>query len=649
MAERVGRTTIGGRRRRGTVGLARGEDGTVTVFALFVFVVILMVAGLAIDSMRHERERARLQSTLDRAVLAAADLEQALDPADVVRDYFAAAGMDDALTVDPVVEDVMAQDLFSRDLLVSRTVTASASRTMPTLLLGLVGVETLVAATDAQAREAKLDVEISLVLDVSSSMLSYDRGRNMKAAASEFVETVMPRPEDQGTTGLVSLSLVPYSMTVNLGADLLARYAVQREHDYSSCVILGDADFRSTDLRPSQARRQYPHYDHGDAGYEATEPRRIRIPLCPRGQTNVMIPLATDRRVVTDAIAGLQFWGSTGIDAGMRWGVAMLDPDSRPVVDGLVRDDRVATAAAGRPLDYGGENSIKVAVLMTDGDPDPQRDLRPALRSGWSNVWHDTVTDRYSVLLRGRAIANYPYASVLAGSTITQCGHKMTRAEIDALPADEPGIMRVAPGSRDDDCAPRWYWVDEARIHDEWVNSSKGAFRDHPQSGAAAAFRASGASADSDGDGVADRYDWDAVGWTPRRGGLRRLTNQEVLDRFTGVDSREFLYRHPRNEGWLTGAEWTILGEPKVETTSVDGAVARLDELCAAAKARGVVIYTIGFELDRIDDAGKRRKARKLMSECASSGAHYFDVDAVQISEAFSTIATQISQLRLTR
>jgi hypothetical protein len=65
---------------------AAGESGSLTIFSLFVVLCMLMVGGLAVDFMRQESARAKLQSTLDRAILAAADMDQQLDPTAVVQD-----------------------------------------------------------------------------------------------------------------------------------------------------------------------------------------------------------------------------------------------------------------------------------------------------------------------------------------------------------------------------------------------------------------------------------------------------------------------------------------------------------------------------------------------------------------------------------
>ncbi|MFQ5622884.1 MAG: pilus assembly protein TadG-related protein [Paracoccaceae bacterium] len=63
--------------------------------------------------------------------------------------------------------------------------------------------------------------------------------------------------------------------------------------------------------------------------------------------------------------------------------------------------------------------------------------------------------------------------------------------------------------------------------------------------------------------------------------------------------------------------------------------------ICDAAKARNIVIYTIGFELSS-DPA-----AAAALSQCASATDNHFLVEGVQISSAFQTIAANIQKLRL--
>ncbi len=66
-----------------------------------------------------------------------------------------------------------------------------------------------------------------------------------------------------------------------------------------------------------------------------------------------------------------------------------------------------------------------------------------------------------------------------------------------------------------------------------------------------------------------------------------------------------------------------------------------LNNVCNAAKAKNIVIWSIGFE---VNDHGAN-----VMRNCASSPSHFFRVEGVEIEDAFSAIARQINQLRLTQ
>lgn len=69
------------------------ETGAVFIFGLQIFLILLVVSGLAIDFVRQEERRTVIQNTLDRAALAAASLDQTLDPKAVVKDYLDKAGL----------------------------------------------------------------------------------------------------------------------------------------------------------------------------------------------------------------------------------------------------------------------------------------------------------------------------------------------------------------------------------------------------------------------------------------------------------------------------------------------------------------------------------------------------------------------------
>ncbi len=66
--------------------------------------------------------------------------------------------------------------------------------------------------------------------------------------------------------------------------------------------------------------------------------------------------------------------------------------------------------------------------------------------------------------------------------------------------------------------------------------------------------------------------------------------------------------------------------------------------LCDAMKARGVIVYTVGFQI------GSRGNARTLLQYCASSASGFHDAGSgSELSEAFNAIGRDITKLRISR
>lgn len=69
----------------------------------------------------------------------------------------------------------------------------------------------------------------------------------------------------------------------------------------------------------------------------------------------------------------------------------------------------------------------------------------------------------------------------------------------------------------------------------------------------------------------------------------------------------------------------------------------RMRDICGAVKDQGVVVYTIGFEV------GINSTAETELKSCATSDAHYYRAQGININDAFSSIASNIVNLRLTQ
>lgn len=364
------------------------EDGNVTIFSVFMLVLILMITGASVDIMRFEATRAKMQGTLDRAVLAAADLDQDQDPTAVVNDYMAKAGLSEVLSDVQVAQGMN-----------YRTVTARGSVVMDMIFLHMSGIDTLTIPGLSVAEEKISDVEISVVLDISGSM-GGSRIANMQTAAKEFVDTVIKGNSD---TGLTTVSLIPYNATVNLGSTLANYWTLSGIHNYSNCGTFPATAFNSVSINPSAEIERLGHFDRYSTNQSSTS---ISSPWCKTGNQGAMMVHSSNATALKTHIDSLSAGGNTAIDLGMKWGVALLDPSTNPAVVAMAEDGVVEDNAADRPTSYDDPESIKFVVVMTDGQNTTQYDLKSQHKFGMSDVWIDdrgtsgSSDDRFSLRVR---------------------------------------------------------------------------------------------------------------------------------------------------------------------------------------------------------------------------------------------------------
>ncbi|ETX27377.1 pilus assembly protein TadG-related protein [Roseivivax isoporae] len=318
--------------------------------AIAASVVLIAFGGIGIDLMHTEVKRNKIQNTLDRAVLAAADLEQIIEPEVVVRDYFEKMSMPDALT------DVTVDQGIN-----FKQVSGTASMTMPSNFTELLGVTSLRAEGSATAEERIANVEISMVLDISGSMKDNNKMANLRTAAETFIDTVLVPEND----GLVSVSIVPYSEHVNAGPAITGQLNVNWRHGYSYCLEFPDSAFGSTELDTRLTYQQVQHFQWNFFGQNT-----LRDTICPRYQYEQIQAFSQDPADLKAQINSLQPRAGTSIFLGMKWGAALLDPSTRGIVSALASDGDADAAFVGRPANYNDVNTLKTVVLMTDGQHD---------------------------------------------------------------------------------------------------------------------------------------------------------------------------------------------------------------------------------------------------------------------------------------
>ncbi len=592
--------------RRRLARFMRREDGTMTIYGCFLLMCILATVGIGVDVMRFEHERANLQYTLDRAVLAAADLDQPLPPAQVVADYFAKAGLSDALANVQVTET-----------LGSRTVTAEANSDIFTYFMKYTGVDTLSVTSLSTAQEAIDAVEISLVLDVSGSMRNYSRLTNLKVAAKDFVDEMF----DNSVENTVTISIVPYATQVTAppelfdelnvqfdvgsssGAEMaveadMADYAVNHPHlrngqVLSHCINWRSNDFRNTTISATDIYERTmtfdPWYDR-DGRDDDPQMTLVPRPVCEAEASRQMMILENDRTALKNYIDDFFADGNTSLDIGMKWGSILIDPSFQPIAAELAKPEvgLIDPTFANRPVAHNDAETVKVIVLMTDGQNTSQYFIDEDYRVGESNIWWNEQEEIYSVYL-GQ----------------------------DVDDDNENGLYND----------PLYYWPFDDSYQDHAYG--EGTYEDTETSWECRSYRRNGSCR---------RYRQVTTTVTVNEPGSAEVLTYQDLWTWTTLEwVVEDLYEPFMNdsEAWN---DWYYAVRKYVGTSTKNS---RTQNICNAAKDNGTIVYTIGFE--------SPSSSRTLLQNCASSPAHFFDVEGLEISDAFSAIASSIRSLRLTQ
>jgi Flp pilus assembly protein TadG len=358
----------------------REEDGSIILFSLFLFVLMILIGGMAVDLMRFETRRVHVQNTLDSAMLAAADLDQDLDPEDVVRDYFATAGYDpNGVTV--AVDETR---LGGVDL-VGRSISASTRVNVPTIFMHMLDVPLLSSPVSSAATENIQNVEISLVLDISGSMRWTETnnvqpstldGRNrineLRKAVRGFAKSVLQVSCETDSNGVetctqpdstssTTINIIPYAGHVNPGPEMFTILGGNRWHSWSSCKEVTNADFGNGDL-PRNSGNQLPHFMNWTPGTGGW----VNWGWCPKDDASILYA-SNDYQEIVDFITNIKLHDGTATHVGMKYGVALLNPSSRDEFGLLADAGVIEDEYRNRPADFDEEDVVKYIVLMTDG------------------------------------------------------------------------------------------------------------------------------------------------------------------------------------------------------------------------------------------------------------------------------------------
>jgi len=342
--------------------LLKAQRGNVvTIFALSL-IPILAVAGAAIDLSRIQSAKVQTGALLDQAVLAAANLSSSDDPVILVENWmssqmsqFGYHPKDLRVQVNAVVA------------LNSKSVAATATLTVDTAIMHIFGQDEVTIKVASAAVQSIPNIEIAMVLDISSSMRG-SRLSSLKTASTEFVDIMLTDITKDAT----SISVVPFGGTVNIGAALFKKFAVRTtdfgtitdpslaQYDIGTSVETGDFRFTdgnncleaiqadySTAILPNYSRGQVPDFWRWWNNH----------PWCPENASASFFN-SNNANAIKAHLNGMVLSDGTGMDIGALWGLKALSPSFRGALGGDFAD---------RPLEFDSDESKKIMIIMTDG------------------------------------------------------------------------------------------------------------------------------------------------------------------------------------------------------------------------------------------------------------------------------------------
>ncbi len=425
--------------------LGRDKRGDVAMMFGLMALILFVCVGAAVDMGRWLHARNDTTAALDAAVLAAGRQLQ-LEPSNytkalaVAQQYYQQNTQKRLPLESDSISFVMADNNLS--------VTAQGTAYIKTPFLSFVKVPqlSLLSATKSEFSKAtlaiggnsKVNLEISMMLDVSGSMTG-DKLQAMKDAASDLVNIVVWDDQSEYTS---KVALAPFSAEVRLPStwNTTARGATpspnpsQKSVSYSCgkktctqtykltpCVVERKGTYRYTDDAPSQGKVMANYSTSGS---------------CAIGSTNEVAALSNNKTSIISKISALSANGGTAGHLGTAWAWYTLSPNWTSVFP-----------AGSAPAAYGTAKLQKIAVLMTDGEYNTEYDtngIATGSTGAGGAVNSDSNTQARALCdgMKAKGITVYTVGFALGGNqtaidTLNYCattpGHFYNAANADGL------------------------------------------------------------------------------------------------------------------------------------------------------------------------------------------------------------------------
>ncbi len=593
------------------------------IFALVLPVLLLMTLG-GIDIHRASTVRMNLQDALDAATLAAAR-SNFTSEADLTRVGLASLQANLAPYEEITLLTGQTRFQLTADSRVIGDASVNVAAIVANVILppyGQLFDEQLPVDAHTEVNRSSQNVEVALVLDTTASMAQGTKLADLKLAAKDLVDLIV---QDVQTPWYSKVSIVPYSIAVNLGTTSAA--AIARGPVIASPTNITALGWSTGTIRTvTAATRANPVVitanSHGFSNGD-----RVAI----WGQTwmtqlNGRAFTVAGRTANTFQLSGVdgRLWNSFSTFGGTTYVARCVRNDCFPVV----------TSA-----NHGSTDGNYVFLSGIGGMTQLNNQILPitwisANQFAVNTVGYGTYTSGGQTTCREAGCQNQSFINAEGDMTtfgISTCVTERTGA--NAYTDVSPGTSRMGtnyPGATNP--CPTLNIVRP-------LSSNKTTLKTQID-----ALTASG----STGGHVGVGWGWYTVSpnfnslWPSSGAGAYAQNTTKAVVIMTDGEYNSAYCKGVIAQDSTVGSG---LVSDHINCNATNGTpVNQSLALCTAMRARGVIVYTVGFQV--VDD----QRARDLVNGCATDAAHvYLPTSGADLRQAFQAIGRDIGSLRISR
>lgn len=644
--------------------MAAATEGGVAMIYAFALPVMALMAFAGVDLHRASTVRMNLQDALDAAALAAARDPDAKTNEDI--QLIGMAALRANLANYPGVEIDEALTLFelSDDDTVSASAVVDVDALVANIFLppyGKMSDDVLQVSSSSEVKRSSTDLEVALVLDITGSMEG-TRLTDLKTASKDLVDLVI---KENQTINKTRMSLVPYSMGVNVGD-----YADDVRGELTGATAITAASWAwpsSADKTISGITRASPGVitatNHGFADYQYIWISGVEGMTQVNGKAYRVTNVTTNSFRIQTTSNGGATWTTVNTTSGNGYSAYTRNGKARRC---QTYNCEVVITSNNHGLSTGDQTRI-MGVRGLTLISNTSRSVNNVAEISGSNIYH-TVTNISANTFALNGVQGPLYNAYTRDGT-SQCL--------------EVGCAYYKFTNQDGN--DRVYWatdcVTERTGGDAYTDTGYGSAyvgrhytgTDSVGSGGcmttpitpltSSKDTLKGQIEDFKAEGGTSGHIGTAWGWytlAPNFNSLWPTDNQPEPYGTHGLQKIMILMTDGEfNAIYCKGVRAQNSGEGggssdrKINCNAENGSpFTQAVSLCTAMKAKGVIVYTVGFDISSAKDNTPNvvDTAKEVMAKCATDSSKvYYPENGSALKQSFAAIGKSISELRISR